>query len=40
MLLLGTNFNLYFLLLLKKADAVFRNEEFRLYILIVVASTR
>lgn len=39
MLLFGTNFNLYFLLLLKKAGAVIRNEEFRLYILIVAAST-
>lgn len=39
MLLFGVNFNLYFLLLMKKAGAVFKNEEFRRYFEIVAAAT-
>lgn len=39
MLLFGVNFNLYFLLLMKKVGVVLKNEEFRHYIIIVAAST-
>jgi trk system potassium uptake protein TrkH len=39
MLLFGINFNCFYLLLLKKAKSVFKDEELRFYLLTVVAST-
>ena len=39
MLLFGANFNLYFLLLMRKAGAVIRNEELKCYFAIVAVST-
>lgn len=39
MLLFGINFNLYYLLLLKKARAFFSDEELRWYLSLVVAAT-
>lgn len=39
MILFGINFNLYFLLLLKKFKAVFKNEEARIYLGIIAATT-
>lgn len=38
MLLFGVNFNLYYLILIKKGREVFKNNEFRAYILIIVFS--
>ncbi|MDE6411184.1 MAG: TrkH family potassium uptake protein [Clostridia bacterium] len=38
MLLFGVNFNLYFLLILRKFSGIFRNTEFWVYICVVVAS--
>lgn len=38
MLLFGVNFNLYFLLILRKFSSVFRNTEFLVYICVVIAS--
>lgn len=38
MLLFGVNFNLYYLILIKKAKQVFKNEEFRAYFCIVAIS--
>lgn len=38
MILFGVNFNVYFLLLLKKIRPAFRNEEVRLYFLIIAVS--
>ncbi|HIW20432.1 MAG TPA: TrkH family potassium uptake protein [Candidatus Dorea intestinavium] len=38
MLLFGINFNLFFLLLVKEVKAVFKNEELRIYILIVLGA--
>lgn len=39
MILFGINFNLYFLLLLKKFKAVFKNEEVRVYLGVIAATT-
>lgn len=39
MILFGINFNLYFLLLLKKIKAVFKNEEVRVYLGVIAATT-
>ena len=39
MLLFGVNFNLYFLMLVGKFKAVFKNKEFLTYIIIVLSST-
>ena len=39
MLLFGINFNLYFFLLLGRVRDVLRSEEFRVYLLIVIAAT-
>lgn len=39
MLLFGVNFNLYYLVLLKKFKTVFKSEELRAYLLIVASST-
>ena len=38
MLLFGINFNLFYLILIKRAKAAFKSEELRIYILIVAAS--
>ncbi|MGI6175009.1 MAG: TrkH family potassium uptake protein [Christensenellales bacterium] len=39
MMLFGINFNLYYLLLLRNIKGIFRSEEFRLYIAIIVVCT-
>lgn len=39
MILFGINFNMYYLLLLKKVKAVFKNEEVRAYLGIIAAAT-
>lgn len=39
MILFGINFNMYYLLLLKKAKAVFKNEEVRVYLGIIASAT-
>ena len=39
MILFGINFNMYYLILLKKAKSVFTNEEVRTYIGIILAAT-
>jgi len=39
MILFGINFNMYYFLLLKKAKAVFKNEEVRVYLGIVATAT-
>lgn len=39
MILFGINFNMYYFLLLKKAKAVFKNEEVRVYLGIIVGAT-
>lgn len=39
MILFGINFNMYYLLILKKGKAVFKNEELRNYLGIIVAAT-
>ena len=39
MILFGINFNIYYLLLLKKVKAAFRNEEVRTYLGIIAAAT-
>ncbi len=39
MILFGINFNMYYLLLLKKVKAVFKNEELRTYIGIILGAT-
>lgn len=39
MILFGINFNMYYLLLLKKIKAVFKNEEVRAYLGIIAAAT-
>ena len=39
MILFGINFNMYYLLLLKKVKAVFKNEEVRAYLGIILATT-
>ena len=39
MLIFGVNFSLYYLILMKQFRSVFRNEELRAYLLIVVCST-
>ncbi len=38
MLLFGMNFNVFYLILIKRIKAVFRNEELRMYLLITVAA--
>ncbi|MGN0459629.1 MAG: TrkH family potassium uptake protein [Ruminococcus sp.] len=38
MMLFGINFNLYFFLIMRKFGAVFKDEEFRAYICIIVSS--
>ena len=38
MLIFGINFNIYFFILIGKAKAIFKNEELRTYLLIVLAS--
>lgn len=39
MILFGINFNMYYLILLKKVKAVFKNEEVRAYLGIIAAAT-
>ena len=39
MILFGINFNMYYFLLLKKVKAVFKNEEVRVYLGIIVGTT-
>lgn len=39
MIMCGTNFNLYFLVLKGRGDAFFRDEEFRLYMFVIVTFT-
>ena len=39
MILFGINFNLYFLLILKKFKSVFKNEEARVYLGVIAAAT-
>lgn len=39
MILFGINFNMYYFLLLKKAKAVFKNEEVRAYLAIITTAT-
>ena len=39
MLVFGINFNIYFLLLLKKFSTVFKNEELRLYLIVCACAT-
>lgn len=39
MILFGINFNMYYFLLLKKVKAVFKNEEVRAYLGIIIAAT-
>ena len=39
MILFGINFNMYYFLLLKKAKAVFKNEEVRVYLGIIAGAT-
>ena len=39
MILFGINFNMYYLLLLKKAKAVFKNEEVRTYLGVIIGAT-
>ena len=39
MLIFGINFNMYYFLLIKKAKAVWKNEELRVYLAIVVIAT-
>ena len=39
MILFGVNFSLYYLILVKKFKDVFKSEEFRTYILIIIVST-
>ena len=39
MLIFGVNFNLYYLILIKKVREVFRSEELRCYLIIVAAAT-
>lgn len=39
MILFGINFNMYYLLLLKKVKAVFKNEEVRAYLGVIIGAT-
>ena len=39
MILFGINFNMYYLLLLKKVKAVFKNEELRAYLGVILGAT-
>ena len=39
MIISGTNFTLYFLLFKNKTYDVFKNEEFRFYIILIIVST-
>lgn len=39
MILFGINFNMYYLLLLKKVNAVFKNEEVRAYLGVILGAT-
>ena len=39
MILFGVNFNMFYLILIKRAKEVFRNEELRTYLLIVLVGT-